>query len=172
MDHAAPLREVSTPFDKDLLLLNEELNGTYVFTYGAAGRANLARQAAQDRSNLASSRSGMMSRVASKVSGQYRNEQWDLVDLADAGKDIAAVPVDELPEDLRSLTVADRKAKVDEARSRRASIRQRIEECDRRRRDWLREHDQHPDRAETFDSAIRKAVREQGARCGFTFEPD
>jgi hypothetical protein len=172
MDHAAPLREVSTPFDKDLLLLNEELNGTYVFTYGAAGREHLARQAAQDRSNLASSRSGMMSRVASKVSGQYRNEQWDLVDLADSGRDISAVPVDELPEDLRSLTVADRKAKVDEARSRRASIRQRIEECDRRRRDWLREHDRHPDRAETFDSAIRKAIREQAARCGFTFEPD
>ena len=144
----------------------------FLTVQGAAVRENLARQAAQDRSNLASSRSGMMSRVASKVSGQYRNEQWDLVDLADSGRDISAVPVDELPEDLRSLTVADRKAKVDEARSRRASIRQRIEECDRRRRDWLREHDRHPDRAETFDSAIRKAIREQAARCGFTFEPD
>ncbi|MBU6313313.1 MAG: hypothetical protein KGN38_12350, partial [Actinomycetales bacterium] len=103
---------------------------------------------------------------------QYRNEQWDLVDLADSGKDIAAVPVDELPEHLRSLTVAERKAKVEEARSRRAAIRKGIEECDRRRRDWLREHDKHTDRAETFDSAIRKAIREQAARCGFTFEPD
>ena len=121
MDHAAPLREVATPFDKDLLLLNEELNATYAFTYGAAGRANHARQAAQDQSNLASSASGMMSRVASKASGQYRNEQWDLVDLADSGKDIATVPVDELPEDLRSLTAAERRAKIDEARSRRAA---------------------------------------------------
>ncbi|MEY3230081.1 MAG: hypothetical protein RL689_168 [Planctomycetota bacterium] len=172
MDHVAPLREVATPFDKDLLLLNEELNATYAFTYGAQGRANLARQAAQDQSNLASSASGMMSRVASKASGQYRNEQWDLVDLADSGKDIAAVPVDELPEHLRSLTVAERKAKVEEARSRRAAIRKGIEECDRRRREWLREHDKHTDRAETFDSAIRKAIREQAVRCGFTFEPD
>lgn len=172
IDQGAALPEVATPYDADLLRLNTELNQTYALYYGSAGRMNQERQRAQDSTNMAASPSGMMSRVSSKASYQYRNDHWDLVDYVDGGKDISTIPTADLPDELKPLTVEQRKARIEELRVKRNSIRAQVVELEKKRQEHIRKERTKPAHGETLDSAIIKAVREQAVKLGFTFEKD
>ena len=158
--------------DKELAEFGAKLNDTYV-VYG--GKENLARQqnqAVQD-SNATTAGAGVAAaRAASKASGLYRNEGWDLVDRIknDAKFDITKVPEAELCDKMKKMTPDERVKYVKEMASKRDALQKQILDLNKKRDAYVVEEQKKSgkkaDRA--FDEALRGALRDQAKSKGIT----
>jgi hypothetical protein len=158
---------IATPFDKELAELSGKLNATYV-GYGRLAKAALERQTAQD-ANAAPAPGAAAARAASKAGGLYENSTWDLVDKSkEAGFDLAKVAVEDLPEEMRAMTLDQRKAFVESKRNERAAIQAKIHDLDERRSAAIREEMKKSglDDSKAFDRVLREAVREEAGLGG------
>lgn len=174
IDHNRQYEYIRCPQDDRLTQLNTELNGTYI-AYTVAGRENRARQEMQDSANAAASPEAAMQRTISKSSKMYSNSSWDIVDAVDAGKDIESIPSDSLPDNMRRMTLAERRAYVAELKAKRERIRAEIQALSAEREKWLADHraaHHGGGGATTLDSALVQAIRTQAQRSGFTFSVD
>jgi len=173
IDHDRKVVEVPTPHDAEIARLGAELNTTYI-PYGTMGRQGQERQVVQDANANAASLSTLVSRSVSKGSSDvYCNDAWDLVDAIRTGKcKLEDVKDNDLPEDLRKLSQAGRKARVDEQARRRESIQKRVLTLSQEREAFLAaaRKTQAGSAKDTLDSAILKAVREQATRANLRFE--
>jgi von Willebrand factor type A domain len=164
---------IPTPQDAEIARLGGEVNKTYL-PYGKMGRTNLARQAAQDSNASAASFNAAVTRSISKgCPDVYCNDAWDLVDAIKNGKcKLDDLKDDELPDDFRKLSKAERRARVGDMGAEREKIQKRILTLNKERETFLAaERKKHVDQGkETLDSAILKAVREQAARANIRFE--
>lgn len=159
---------ITTPFDAELARLSSEINATYVF-HGSDRDAVRERQEAQDGNATAAGAPAAAERASAKASGLYRAPK-DLVDESRApGFALAEVPAEELPEELRALDEAGRKAYLDGKAADRERIRARIQELDALRAAHVRKamDEQKLDDTRSLDRALRDAVREQAERKGF-----
>jgi hypothetical protein len=163
---------IATPYDQTLIELSGELNETYI-PFGAAGQAGCANQAAQDANAVQLNSANAASRAATKA-GKLYSCAWDLVDATRNGEvDLAKVDEEDLPEDMRALTYAQRVARVDAMQQRRTKLQSRINELDRRRQTLLTKElaRQATTNVGSFDLAIRSAIRTRAEAVGFTFSP-
>jgi len=163
---------INTPFDKDLIRLNTELNGTYI-AYGSRGAAGSANQAAQDANAARMSSSAAASRVSAKASGLYRNGSWDLVDASNGEKfDIEKIAEEALPENMRSMNKEERLAYIDEMEERRGGIQAEIKEVSAKQRAHVQEEMKKQSLSDksSFDHAVRASMRAQAEAKGFKFE--
>lgn len=112
------------------------------------------------------------SRAETKASGVYCNGAWDLVDAtADATFDLAAVADEALPEGLRGKSLAERRALIDAARTRRVALQAQILGLAARRKEFLDEAlARRGDAERSIDTAMNRAVRSQAEALGFRFE--
>ncbi len=139
-------RQVATapaPQDKELAQLGDQLNRTYLPYGDAKKRLEAAqRQIAQD-ANAAKAAAGVAaSRVVVKASSMYRNTDWDLVDALSEGKvKIENLKADELPEALRPLPPAERKAHVEKLAAERKKIQAQITKLSENRKVYLAEQE-------------------------------
>jgi Mg-chelatase subunit ChlD len=164
--HAAAVANIATPFDAELAALNQELNATYL-AFGSAGEAGRANQFAQDGNAVAMSPAAAASRTVAKAGALYRSD-WDIVDAVESGKELAEIPVAELPPEMQALEPAEREAYVREKAERRAEVQGRIGELAAERSRFIEE--QTPENAESgLDAAILKGIREVAATKGFEF---
>ena len=162
---------IRCPQDERLLTLNSELNRTYL-AYSSAGAAGAARQAAQDESNLAASPEAGVQRIATKAGAQYRNASWDLLDaLDDNSVRLETIRTEDLPEDMRPMTLDQRRAYVEQLRAERRRIKDEIQRLTKEREAFLRDKHKHRPRGKTLDSALIQAIRTQAQTVGFTFPP-
>jgi hypothetical protein len=102
----------------------------------------------------------------------YCNDAWDLVDAIKNGKcKLDDVKDEDLPEDLRKLDRAGRRARVDDASRQREAIQKRILDLNKAREAVLaaERKKQLDEGKETLDTAILKAVRDQAARANIRF---
>ncbi|RYX79969.1 VWA domain-containing protein, partial [bacterium] len=130
---------VPTPFDKKIEELNVKLNATYV-PYGKMGEAASANQKAQD-SNAMRYGGGYSnaSRAMAKASSQYQNAQWDLVDKSkQPGFDLAKIPNEELPAEMRSMMLDKKKAFLAKKQKERAAIQKELMEVGNKRAEFLK----------------------------------
>lgn len=163
---------IATPMDKELAELSAKLNETYV-VYG--NRENLEKQqnqVAQD-SNAAKAGAGVAAaRAASKASGLYRNEGWDLVDRMknDAKFDITKVPEAELCEKMKKMKPEERVKYVKDMAAKRDAVQKQILDLNKKRDAYVVEEQKKSgkkaDRA--FDEALRGALRDQAKGKGIT----
>lgn len=162
--------QIRAPQDDILLKLNVELNATYI-PFGAGGRAGCQNQLAQDENAATMGVQAAPSRVAAKASKLYRNAAWDLVD-AFLEKDFALADVDdeELPADLRPLTLAEREAVIQQKLAARQDVQRRIAEVNAAREAYLRAERAKQGDKVGLDDAIVAALRSQAESKGFTFE--
>ncbi|MFO0931312.1 MAG: vWA domain-containing protein [Planctomycetota bacterium] len=170
IDHNHGVVAVATPFDAELADLSGKLNRTYL-AYGDKGQEALGRQSAQD-ANAAPSAPAAAARAASKAGGLYDNRGWDLVDRSrEEGFDLDKVPVEELPEEMKAMTPAQRKAHLEAKTAERAAIAAKVKDLDAKRRAYVQAEmaKKGLDDSKALDRAIRDAVREQAAAAGFTF---
>lgn len=144
IDQNQQIAAAPTPQDKELAQLGAQLNGTYL-PYGDAKKRLEAvqRQAAQD-ANAAQSAAGVAAaRVAVKASGLYRNTGWDLVDALSEGKvKLDELKAEELPDALRDLAPAERKAHVEKLAAERKQIQDQINQLTAVRKVYLAEQEQ------------------------------
>ena len=173
IDHDRGTVLVVTPFDKELQELSGKVNVTYV-GYGRRAEEGLLRQRAQDANAAGAAPAAAADRAASKASGLYTNSAWDLVDRSkEKDFDLAKVADEDLPEDMRKMTLEQKKAHLEAKAAEREKIQTRIRELDAQRKDFVKTEmaKKGLDDGKALDRAIRDAIHEEGAEKGFSFEP-
>jgi hypothetical protein len=169
---AAPV--CATPYDDLLAKLSTSLNATYI-PYGTYGAASCANQLAQDGNALGLGVDAAASRAATKAGVNYsgRNGGWDLVDAVSGDKvDVAKLSAEDLPEAMRKLDAAQRAAYVAEMAKKRAQIEKEIAELAGKRAQFLETERRKQGVLDelSLDGAVRRAVRRQAERKGFSFD--
>lgn len=165
---------VLTPFDRELAELSTRLSGTYV-AYGKDAQARRARQEVQDKNAAGAGAPAAAERAAAKASDLYEAGGWDLVDrlAKEPTFDLATLKDEELPEELRQVPSAERRAWLDQKAQQRAGLRERIQALDVQRRAHVQAEmtRQRLSDQSALDRALRDALREQAGAAGFRFAP-
>jgi von Willebrand factor type A domain len=167
----ARMADIPAPQDRKIAELNAKLNSTYI-AYGAAGGLGKARQEAQD-ANAASAPAPatvLAARVASKSSANYSNAHWDLVDRAkEKDFDFSKLKAEELPEELRKLSVEERKEFIAKKAAERDALQKELQELASARGKFVADKMKEQSKDSTLDKAVTTAVREQASKKGVTF---
>jgi hypothetical protein len=169
-DRRAPV--CATPYDELLAKLSASLNTTYL-PFGAHGAVSCSNQTAQDANASGLGLDAACSRAATKASCNYRNGTWDLVDaVKERDFDLAKLSTDELPDTMRKLTLAERTRYVEEMAKKRAAIQREIGDLAAKRTDFIATEMKRQGLAGDagLEGAVRRAVRKQAERKGFTFD--
>ena len=171
IDQDARMADIPAPQDKRIAELNAKLNSTYI-AYGAAGGAGKIRQEAQDQNALSAPAGAavLAQRVVSKSSANYDNGGWDLVDRAKQKDfDIARMKPEELPEELRKLSVAERKAFIEKKTAEREALQKELREQAGEREKFVAGKMKEQSKDNTLGIAVTNAVREQASKKGVVF---
>ena len=172
INHNAQVAAIPAPQDKDIAELNAKLNTTYV-AYGAKGAEGKGRQIAQDANAAAAPAAPAVTaqRAVSKASANYSNSGWDLVDRAkEKDFDISKVADAELPEEMRKLSVEERKTYVEKKRAEREELQKKLTSLAAARDKYVAEKQKEQSKDPTLASAVTTAVREQAEKKGMSFE--
>ncbi len=162
---------VESPFDDQLAALSAAVNETYV-PFGAEGERGLSNQTAQDTNASGLNSAAAATRAQTKASALY-NCAWDLVDACRSGQvDLAELETEALPEAMKGMSAEQRAAYIEQMQQRRTEIQKQIAQLSEKREAFVRQEmkKQSADDSKSFDSAIRKAVREQAEQKGLRFE--
>jgi hypothetical protein len=171
IDQDQAIVHIEAPQDKEIVKLNEELNKTYI-NYGAAAPAAKARQVAQDSNAAAKPESGaQVQRIVSKASANYFNSGWDLVDASkDKSFDITKVKEADLPEEMKKMTVDERKAHLVKKTAERAEIQKKVLTLNKEREAYVATQRKESAKNDTLDTAMVKALRTQAEKKGIAWE--
>lgn len=169
--NSAAVANITTPMDTELAKLNQELNETYL-AYGAAGERHRANQLDQDNNAGAMSSTAMASRVVTKAGRLYDNSEWDLVDAMKSGTRIDELEVEDLPDEMQTMSNEDREEFVSQRAEKRETLQAQISELDEQRRDHIEKERSSRAQAEGkgLDEAIQKGLRTLAEEKGFTFD--
>jgi hypothetical protein len=172
IDHDRGTVVVATPFDKELQDLSGKVNVTYV-GYGRLAKAGEERQRAQDANAAGAAPAAAADRAQSKASGLYSNAGWDLVDRSkEKDFDLAKVSDEDLPEEMKKMTLEQKRAHLDAKSAEREQIQARIREVSAKRAEFVKAEmaNKGLDDGKALDRAIREAIHEEAAEKGFTFD--
>lgn len=168
IDHNQQIVHIAAPQDRLLIELGIKLNTTYI-GYGARGKAKKEMQEKQDANAMSLDEAVMVERSIAKSSKQYRNSSWDLVDATIEGEvDIENLPKDQLPEEMKKMTVDERKKYVDEKVKERETIQKEISELNEARRVYVADKQEEMG-DNTLDAVMLQAIREQAEAKNFKF---
>lgn len=171
IDQNQAVVQINAPQDVEIAKLSGELNGTYV-AFGAEGEKGKRRQMEQEDNAQAAGASSFAQRQASKSSGFYRNDAWDLVDAVNNKKlELKEVKDEQLPEELRKMTLEQRETYVAEQTKRRSEIQQKIKDLSVARDKYVVEEQQKQAAAPAaaLDAAVQGSARAQAEKAGYKF---
>lgn len=164
IEHNQRVVQIQTPYDKDMLALNDKLNKTFV-AYGRLGDEKSKNQAAQDANAARAGAQAAASRIATKGGALYKNSDWCLVckSIDDPKFDITKVPEAELPEEMKKLNPAERVEYIKKKRAEREKINKEIADLNVKRQKHveaeMKKHASAADKA--LDTVLKKMIREQ-----------
>lgn len=169
--NTAAVANISSPMDKELAELNQELNDTYL-AYGAAGERRRANQLEQDDNASSMSSPAIASRVVAKAGALYDSSTWDLVDAVRSGTRLEDIELDDLPDEMRSMSNEERHEYVSEKATKRELLQARINRLDEERRIYIKEErsSRIPAEDRGFDEVMQKGLRALAEDKGFTFD--
>lgn len=152
---------VPTPYDDRIDALNAQMNETYVY-YGRNGASKKAMQSAQDSNAEVYGKSNKVERAVSKSSHAYQNSSWDLVDASKENeKAIADAKDDELPKEMKGMSVEKRKEYVKQKSAERQRIQSEIMTLNKKRQEYISTHSPKDKQQSMLDDAMIRAIREQ-----------
>lgn len=159
---------VASPYDDEILILNEKLNKTYVI-YGDKGSDKIALQAQQDANAQAYSKANAVSRTVSKSSHLYKNKQWDLVDAVEEDEVSLETLGDEaLPTELKGKSEIEIKKYVEQKKTERNNIQNQIQELNEKRKTYIAQQSTQTNNG--LENAMTKAIKEQAKKKNYTWE--
>jgi hypothetical protein len=109
--------------------------------------------------------------MISKASGAYRNAGWDVVDaVADGALDLADDGA--VPEEMKKMSLEERRAHVAAAAAKRKELQARIRALSDERDRFVEAEarKQGLEGASTLDVAVLAAVRKQAENAGYAFK--
>ena len=153
---------VPTPYDGQIAVLNDKLNATYVY-YGASGESRKEQQIMQDKNAASYVLANVAERSFCKSSHAYKNSSWDLVDAAkDNEKIITETRSDNLPTEMRTMSMEQRKAYVRQKSEERTRIQSGIQSLNRQRQEYIYKNTPQSSKDKMLDASMMKAIKEQG----------
>lgn len=160
---------IESPYDDEIMKLNESLNRTYV-PYGESGEEYQSRQTIQDANAMSYSKVNVVNRAVTKSSANYKNTSWDLVDFSkEKDFDMSEIEEDELPEEMQKMSEEERINFLKEKNKEREKLQLKIKELNQKRKKYVAKEKKKNAEANTLDAAMIKAVREQAAVKKFKF---
>lgn len=160
---------IPSPYDERISALNEKLNETYVY-YGASGESKKEMQATQDSNAERYGQANKVERAVSKSSHAYRNSSWDLVDASKENEEIIAkAKDDELPKEMKGMSVPQREMYVKQKAAERARIQNEIQTLNRKRQEYIAANTPKEESDTSLDAAMIKAVREKAKQKDLSF---
>jgi hypothetical protein len=152
---------VPTPYDDQMAALNDKLNATYVY-YGTSGEERKEQQIVQDNNAASYGSANIAERSFCKSSHAYKNSNWDLVDAAkDNEKIIAETKSEDLPKEMRSMSIEQRKEYIRQKSDERTKIQSEIQSLNKKRQDYIYKTPQG-NKDKMLDASMMKAIKEQG----------
>ncbi len=161
---------IETPYDDDIIALNDKLNSTYI-AYGSTGKEKKERQAKQDENAAAYGGANTVERTVSKSSAAYSNEEWDLIDASKENEDfLKDIDNDDLPIELQDKSEEEITTYIAEKQIERDSIQIQINEINVKRTAYIEEQQKLNSQENTLDAVMLNAIKEQAIENGFSFE--
>lgn len=159
---------IASPYDDDILILNQKLNKTYV-NYGTKGREKKALQVEQDSKAERYSKANAVSRTVSKSSHLYKNKSWDLVDaLEQEVVSVEEIKEEALPQELKGKSAKQIKQYVSDKKEERNLIQKKIQELNTKRKVFISQ--QKTENKNGLENALTKAIKEQAKKKKYTWE--
>lgn len=172
IDHNAQVVHIESPQDKEIAELGVALNKTYI-PFGAHGQVGAKRQEEQDANASSVSPQVAQQRALTKANSYYRNSTWCLADSYLDGKvDWAKIKKEDLPENMREMTIAEREAYIKGKLDERKKIQTEINDLNKARVKYVAEKRKElaDEGEETLDKALIGAIREQATKKKFDFQ--
>ena len=159
INHNYATTYVASPYDDQILLLNNKLNGTYV-AFGYMANEKIALQSEQDSNAVGYGKASAVSRTISKSSHLYKNSGWDLVDAeADKYFKYEDLKDSDLPKELKGKTKEEIRAYVAKKRVEREAIQKEIQELNLKRKDYISKQQKETNNG--LENAMIKAIKTQ-----------
>ena len=171
INHNKVIAHINAPQDKELAILSNELNKTYI-PYGKQGRLKKQRQIMQDEKSSHISSGLMAKRAYTKASPYYNNSGWDLVDAIKNKKtDLARVRPSTLPAPLKKLTRTELKNYIEKQAEKRKLLKKKIRELGKQRRAYVaRKRLQMKQSSDnTVNDAMTAAIKKEAKRKNYHF---
>ncbi len=168
INHNHATTYVASPYDDQILILNQKLNKTYV-AYGSVGTQKMAMQAEQDVNAQGYSEANAVSRAVSKSSHLYKNDSWDLVD-AEKSKSFKYEDLKDkdLPADLKGKSKEEIKSYVAKKSKERSEIQEEIQQLNEKRRQYVM--NQQKEDSSSLESAMVNAIKAQAKNKNYKWE--
>ena len=153
---------VPTPYDDQIAAMNDKLNATYVY-YGASGESRKEQQIVQDKNAASYGLANVAERSFCKSSHAYKNASWDLVDAAkDNDKVITETKTDDLPTEMRTMSIEQRKVYIGQKSEERTNIQAGIQSLNKKRQEYIYKNTSQSSKDKMLDASMMKAIKEQG----------
>ncbi len=172
IDQNQAVVHVAAPQDKEIADLGVELNKTYI-PYGEGAWLNQERQAEQDSNSITLGSGSAVQRAVCKASSNYANSGWDLIDaIQQSVVKLVDVKTDDLPENMRSMTIEQREAYIKQQASARTELQQKINTLNAQREAYVaaKMKESAEQSVDTLDTAIVKACRKQAEARNYEFK--
>ncbi len=160
---------IETPWDVEIIELQGRINGT-VIPYGPRSQRSSVeqktKQVAAAPAPVASEMAGYLSRTAGS-SGAAVTGRGDLVtDVTSGQQKLDGVKDEDLPDNLRALKPAERKAFIEKNAATRSTLNERMSELVKKRDRYVAEQRTKQPRpaADSFDRAVADTLKAQIAR--------
>ena len=170
IDQNAEIVHIDAPQDDEIVKLGQELNKTYI-AFGNNGREKKELQAEQDANSMGLSNEVMVQRSVTKSGSQYKNSSWDLVDAKKDGTiKVEELKDEELPDEMKKMTIQERKTYLDKMQKEREQIQKKINKLNDERSKYVAQKMLENKNDNILDAVMIKTIREQAKQKNYKFE--
>lgn len=169
INHNERVRYITTPYDDRISSCNSRLNDTYI-GYGHLGEYSKQNQQEQDINASSISAANQTERIVSKSKSAYKNQSWDLVDLAkEDAQALEKLNKNDLPTELQEKSKEELKIILDLKETERKAIQQEIETLAKQRQAYIDEEmKKQGDSGDDLGKAITQSVLDMALAKGYT----
>lgn len=167
------IRHIDTPYDKEIISVNDSLNKTYI-GYGRAGTYRASKQAEEDQNASSKGYAVISERAAAKSKSNYKNANWDLVDGLDQGNvSLDSLRKEDLPEELKGKSKEEQLKYIENKKAERTKYQNKIGELSKKREEYIAEETKKINESNAkkdLGSAIIESLVATAQKTGFTVE--
>jgi hypothetical protein len=160
---------IPTPYDDRINELSGKINDTYI-SYGSMGGARKSLQMEQDVEALSQAPAVANMRAKAKISSNYTNSSWDLVDAYIADPTIIeGIDQKELSEELSGKSKKEIEIHVKLKIKERKEIQDQIADLSVKREDFIKAEKakDQSDKKDDFGTAVTKSIKSRAINQGF-----
>ena len=161
---------IVTPYDAKLGALSNQLGGTYLAYGRPAAQAVAKRAQAETESKIATAAPSpaLAERAKNKAINTSMSYAGDFLQSLENGTvKLEELKPEELPEELRGLSPADRKQEIEKRQAQRRQIREEIMQLSKDREEFVKKERAKSGARNSFDSVVAEALKTQLAAKGF-----